>query len=148
MTVVEKESQLDRLARQRDGLMLAFVVSWFVWGTLQFDQVARLIGHGPTTLIGGIGIAVWFLVLAMLVRQCIRIRSERRKLGGMGDELTRANSRRATVSGYYAMTIGVAAATMLMAGKVLDPMTIMQALCMLTAVPILRFVWLERASDV
>ncbi len=148
MTVVEKESRLDRLARQRDGLMLAFVVSWFVWGTLQFDQVARLIGHGQTTLIGGIGIAVWFLVLALLVRQCVRIRSERRKLGGMGDELTRANSRRATVSGYYAMTIGVAAATMLMAGKVLDPMTIMQALCMLTSVPILRFAWLERASDV
>jgi hypothetical protein len=99
-------------------------------------------------VIAASGLAIWGLTLVLLVAWCVRVARDRRLRGVMGDELTQTHSARSMVAGYWALTIGIAVATIAMAARLLEPIAIMEMLCMLTFVPILRFVWLERAADV
>jgi hypothetical protein len=147
--MVEKQDRSDRMARRRDGLMLLFAGSWFVWQVLQFEPVRRAFGFSLQTMevIAASGLVIWGTTLVLLVAWCVRLRRDRRLRGMMGDELTRLNSARSMVAGYWALTLGVAVAIIAMAAKLLEPMAIMEMLCMLTFVPILRFVWLERAAN-
>lgn len=149
MAMVEKEDRSDRLARRRNGLMLTFGGSWFVWQALQFEPVRKAFGFslGTMAVITASGIVIWGVSLAAFVVWCVQMRRDRRLKGMMSDELTRAHSARAMVTGYWVLTIGVAVATILMAAKALEPMAIMEMLCMLTFAPILRFVWLERSAN-
>ena len=149
MTMIENADRSDRLARRRNTLMLSYAGVWLVWQVLQFEPVRQAFGFSVATMeaISGIGIAFWGASLAMFLIWCVRIRRDRRLKGMMTDELTRLHSLRAMVAGYWALTIGVAATTILLAAKILAPMTVMEMLCMLTFVPILRFVQLERSAD-
>jgi hypothetical protein len=144
--MAEHGTRADRAARVRDVLMLGYAAFWIVWQALLADPVQQALGITLklSQFITAGGLVVWLVAISTVIWWCVRIQRDKRL---RGDELTALNSRRAMVAGYWALTIGVAVATILVAAKAMQPLTVMQALCMLTFVPMLRFVWLERAAD-
>jgi len=141
------EKQAVQIARRRWWLMLAYLISWFLWQAFMLEPVRALpVLHGVPVVAIGLGAwAVWMVTLLLLFAFMARVRRDRRLSGMLNDELSAANRRRCFSAGYFALLFALAAAMVVATFRWVDSLTLVQMLMMVAvSVPLLSFVWLER----